>query len=341
MNIYKFYLILLFFVLNSCSSKSNFEKYYDSKAEKLKQHYQEIRHLHKEKKFPSLEKYYEVEPIISQLISDIDYYYIHNATLEEYFKIDKKIIELATGHAGKINLDHVNKVLQRQKVEKEKLQLKLIAVKSPISHKGYYEYDNSDTLFATINKWVDEIIEESEGKYQDIYSEINGLKFKANYLGKEFPDFPFEVKDINGKKIKISDYKGKYLLVDFWGTWCKPCVAEFPMIKILYSKYDRNTFEVLGIALDKKSRVVEYVNEKKIVWNQICAEKGWADDISKIYGIRSIPTKYLLDKNGKVITNFMDKFAEKIILEKKIDKSNFSSENLLEEIIKNVIETEI
>jgi peroxiredoxin len=118
--------------------------------------------------------------------------------------------------------------------------------------------------------------------------------------GEIFP--PFEEKDTNGKPLSIAALKGKVVLVDFWATWCPPCVAEAPNVVAAYKKYHEKGFDIVGISLDEdRSALDSFIKENDMAWPQYFDGKGWDNVLGKKYGIRSIPATFLLNGEGKII----------------------------------------
>ena len=112
-----------------------------------------------------------------------------------------------------------------------------------------------------------------------------------------FPDF--EETDVAGKPLSVSNYKGKVVLVDFWATWCRPCVGEVPNVIKAYQKFHDRGFEVIGISLDRdKDQLTTFIRQKEMPWQQCFDSQG---KLSGRYGIVGIPTTYLLDRDGKII----------------------------------------
>ncbi len=106
---------------------------------------------------------------------------------------------------------------------------------------------------------------------------------------------------VDGKKVDIKDYKGKVVLVDFWATWCGPCIAELPNVLKTYEKFRAKGFEIIGVSLDQRKEPLEaFIAEKKMDWPQHCDGKGWENEVSRKFGIDSIPATFLVDKEGKV-----------------------------------------
>ena len=137
---------------------------------------------------------------------------------------------------------------------------------------------------------------ELELEYRKKY--VPGLK----YLGEMVPDF--SATDLDGEPISIEAYRGKVVLVDFWAVWCGPCVAEMPNVKKVYEKYKDKGFDIIGISLDNdETSLRDYLKDNDIPWRQVFSGKGWQSPVAQQYGIYSIPNMWLIDKEGKLISN--------------------------------------
>jgi peroxiredoxin len=119
-------------------------------------------------------------------------------------------------------------------------------------------------------------------------------------VGTTFPDFT--EKDLDGKPLSIANYKGKIVLIDFWATWCGPCVKELPNVLKTYEKHHAQGFEIIGISLDNEEKALrDFIKSKNMTWVQYFDGKGWQSKLAGIYGVNSIPATYLLDGTGKIL----------------------------------------
>jgi len=110
---------------------------------------------------------------------------------------------------------------------------------------------------------------------------------------------------INGRnifKFNLSDYRGKYVLLEFWASWCVPCRAENPDLLIAYKKYQEKGFVVVGISLDdKKDRWEKAIEEDKLPWIHVSDLNAFDNKLAKLYGVQPIPDNFLIDPQGKII----------------------------------------
>jgi len=121
-------------------------------------------------------------------------------------------------------------------------------------------------------------------------------------VGSAFPDF--DVKDLDGKPLSIAGYKGKVVMLDFWATWCGPCVGEVPNVAAVYAKYHGKGFEIIGISLDRdgdKDKLISFTKEHNMPWRQFFDGKFWNNELAVKYGVQSIPATFLLDPSGNII----------------------------------------
>ena len=128
---------------------------------------------------------------------------------------------------------------------------------------------------------------------------LNAAEEKAP--GSDLVGKPLAIKfsAVDGRAVDIEKLRGKVILVDFWATWCGPCVREVPHVKTVYQKLHPKGFEIVGISFDeKKSALQAFVLKEKMAWPQYFDGKGWDNRMGARFGIESIPTMWLVDKKG-------------------------------------------
>ena len=114
----------------------------------------------------------------------------------------------------------------------------------------------------------------------------------------------FTQNDTLGKPVSLSDFKGKYVLIDFWASWCGPCRAENPNVVKAYNNYKDKDFTVLGVSLDQPGKQEAWLNaihKDSLTWTHVSDLKFWDNAVAQLYGIRAIPQNLLLDPSGKII----------------------------------------
>ena len=137
---------------------------------------------------------------------------------------------------------------------------------------------------------------------------LNYFYRKPKFINGEKP-LDFEIVTKSGKNIKLSQYKGKYVLLDFWGSWCGPCRADNPKIVQLYHQFkgasftDASGFEIISIGIETNSENWETaIQSDHLDWeNHYSALKRFDDPVAKLYGVRQIPTKYLINPGGVIM----------------------------------------
>lgn len=112
----------------------------------------------------------------------------------------------------------------------------------------------------------------------------------------------FTQNDVDGKPVKLSDFRGKYVLIDFWASWCGPCRGENPNVVKAFNTYKDKNFTVLGVSLDRsKDAWVKAIKDDGLAWTQVSDLKFWNNEVAAMYGVRAIPQNFLIDPSGKIV----------------------------------------
>ena len=172
-------------------------------------------------------------------------------------------------------------------------------------HKGEKTDDVAQILFMKATLYQEVLKDAAKGnalmaQLRRDFPDSEPAKKAALVEGAKFPDFA--EKDVAGKPLSIANYKGKVVLLDFWATWCGPCVRELPNVIKIYETYHQQGLEIIGISLDKdQQKLLSFAKEKNMTWPQYFDGLVWQNKLAVKYGVESIPATYLLDGQGTII----------------------------------------
>ncbi len=162
-----------------------------------------------------------------------------------------------------------------------------------------------------LQKWEDDLQEREE---QRLAEYVKDSPLGIPIVGEPYP---FKLTGLNGNEISTDKWKGKVIVMDFWATWCGPCVAEMPKLKELYEKYHDRGLEVVGISSDfKRALLTEYVKDKDIRWPQVYVKdlgENRQTALQKATGVMGIPRYFVIDRDGKLYTDHGRGHLEEII----------------------------
>ncbi len=114
----------------------------------------------------------------------------------------------------------------------------------------------------------------------------------------------FTMNDENGKPVSLESFKGNYVMIDFWASWCNPCRAENPNVVKAYNQFHPKGFQILGVSLDKtKEKWTAAIKKDGLTWTHVSDLKGWSNEVALQYSVSSIPHSVLIDKNGIIVAN--------------------------------------
>lgn len=245
------------------------------------------------------------------------------STLNEQYKLYKKFIFQEYSDAGLL-YNHRDRLMAERKRDSIKLLEPMLDKADSLLFKKNYDFivDNSCCQFIKSYVIYRRLMLRLPMEKLRFLTELLGAECKESVYGKAILEFMYSKNGLktgepppsfvnqispDGKKVYIGDFKGKYLLIDFWGSWCSPCRAENPALLKLYNQYKTSGFEILGVALEKrKEEWMKAIRQDKLPWPQVTDLRFWDSECVKLYGLYSLPFNLLLDKQGKIIEVNLD-----------------------------------
>lgn len=210
------------------------------------------------------------------------------------------------------NLKEFDVLLEQHKGEKTDEVAQVLVAQASL----YLQvFEDTETGLRLFRKLKSEFPETTQGKMADQI--IASIEVQQNLvIGAQFP--VFEDVDLLGKPISIAKFKDKVVLLDFWATWCGPCISELPNVTATYEEFHSKGFEIIGISLDREEETLRaFLKRRSLPWNHIFDEEG---KLAGRYSVASIPTTYLLDGNGKILAKNLRGPALRAEVAKLLDK---------------------
>ena len=203
--------------------------------------------------------------------------------------------------------DFQNSIQQRYKqlqIE-QKAAIKIFILSNPNSYLSFmalYQVGGPSPNPAELDTLFNSLSPEIKGTEQAKLFKNSLEELRHTGIGATAPDFTQN--DVNGVPVKLSSFRGKYVLLDFWASWCGPCRQENPNVVKAYNRYKGKNFTILSVSLDKadgKNNWLAAIRNDGLTWTQVSDLKFWDNAAAQLYYITSIPSNFLIDPNGKII----------------------------------------
>ncbi|MCK7556329.1 TlpA family protein disulfide reductase [Chitinophaga sedimenti] len=237
------------------------------------------------------------------------------AELKQYLsvidaKLEKRQQDWLSAQQVKVKYDTIGLAVYRYEMrllKQERKAQELVFIKQ---HPGYYA--SLDALKDAIGPIPDDI-SVYERMFRNLKKPVResaaGQKLKKTIdgymtvrLGAIAPGFT--ANDTSGKAVQLKDYRGKYVLIDFWASWCGPCREENPVVVAAYHQFKEKKFDILSVSLDqpgKRDAWLKAIYQDQLSWQHVSDLQYWDNAVAKLYMVRSIPQNFLLDPQGKIV----------------------------------------
>ncbi len=224
-----------------------------------------------------------VENAISKLDNDsVIWSYIINSIGNAYSRKEKQ--------------EEFVELLEQKKDELTDERSKSAAIVSLIYHYKYMQGEDDKELILDLSR---QLIDLNANEYSVNFGKGVIYELESLNVGQPAPDFSAITH--NGEEIALSDYEGIIVLLEFWATWCGPCIPEIPTFKNLQSIHSSEDLVILGIAVEEKNEdFSEFLEEKEMTWPQINQDKRWDGEVVTLYNVQSIPHTYIIDRDGTI-----------------------------------------
>lgn len=240
-------------------------------------------------------------------------------------KVNKEFKKIVEGIAAyRIQKDKLSKKYMEYRKEKDKAGMDSVVamfdkideqINESVYHQFFRDNPNSPVALYALERYVGYDINpvKVEPMFKSLSEKVrqspSGIAYnkrieKAKETSVGAIALDFTQNDTLGNPVSLSDFRGKYVLLDFWASWCGPCRAENPNVVEAFNKYKNDNFTVLGVSLDREGQKdvwLEAIHKDKLTWTQVSDLQFWDNAVARKYGIRAIPQNFLIDPTGKII----------------------------------------